>query len=59
MGSLLGAFDWSYLGLKMQVCEERALALRRLILLAEILAYNKSALCRSASPEFSFVLFYT
>ena len=31
----------------------------RLILLAEILAYNKSALCRSASPEFSFVLFYT
>ena len=43
----------------MQVCEERALALRRLILLAEILAYNKSALCRSASPEFSFVLFYS
>ena len=23
-----------------------------------ILAYNKSALCCSASPEFSFVLFY-
>ena len=27
--------------------------------LAEILAYNKSALCRSASPAFSFVLFQT
>ena len=26
----------------------------RLILLAEILAYNKSALCRSATPEFQF-----
>ena len=25
----------------------------------EILAYNKSALCRSASLAFSFVLFYT
>ena len=24
-----------------------------------ILVYNKSALCRSASPAFSFVLFYT
>ena len=31
----------------------------RLILLAEILAYNKSAVCRSASPAFSFVLFKT
>ena len=31
----------------------------RLILLAEVLAYNKSALWRSASPAFSFVLFYT
>ena len=29
----------------------------RLILLAEILAYNKSALCRSASPAFSFDFF--
>ena len=28
-------------------------------MLAEILAYNKSALCRSASPAFSFVLLYT
>ena len=31
----------------------------RLILLAEILRCNKSALCRSASTVFSFVLFYT
>ena len=29
------------------------------ILLAEILAYNKSALYRSASPAFSFVLTYS
>ena len=28
----------------------------RIIYLSEILAYNKSALCRSASPVFSFVL---
>ena len=33
-----------------------ALALRKANLSAEILAYNKSALCRSASPAFSFVL---
>ena len=32
-----------------------ALALRKANLLAEILAYNKSALCRSASLAFSFV----
>ena len=28
-------------------------------MLAEILAYSKSALCHSASPASSFVLFYT
>ena len=27
-------------------------------MLAEILAYNKSALCRSASPALSFVLYF-
>ena len=33
-----------------------ALALRKANLLAEIMAYHKSAVCRSASPAFSFVL---